>query len=100
MLELSPRALDGLLEPFAIERLQQIVEGVNFERPYGIFIVRGNENRKWHIGARYCLHQREPVHLWHLDVEEEQVGFAPLDGPDRLLPVGALSDHLDVLLDG
>src|SRR5437764_15336125 len=43
-----------------------------------------------------CFEDREPIHLWHLDVEEDHVEFLFLDHHDGLFAITALAYDLDV----
>ena len=72
-LDLLPGALQRLAEPFAVERLQQVVERADLERPQRVLIVGGDEDDERHALGPDRLDDFEPVHLRHLDVEEHQI---------------------------
>jgi hypothetical protein len=62
-----------------------------------VLIVSGDEDHERHALGADRLDDVEPVHLGHLDVEEDQLRGEVLDGGDRLLAVAALTGDLDVL---
>ena len=92
------RVLQRLLEAIAAERLQQVVDGVHFERLERVFVVRGHEHHRRHaLGADLRITPK-PSHAGICTSRNTRSGEMLLDGRDRLLAVGALADDLDVLL--
>ena len=65
------RPLERRGEPLVRERLQQVVDRVDLERPQGELVVRRDEDDR-HAAAEQLEHL-EAVELRHLDVEEQQV---------------------------
>jgi hypothetical protein len=55
-------------------RLHEIVERVRFERAHRELVVRRDEDDRRHpdgaVGPQYL----EAIELWHLDIEEDEVG--------------------------
>ena len=84
--------LEGFLEAFPVEGLQQVIEGVHLEGAQGVVVVGG--------ASVHSAQHGEAVHLGHLHVEEQQVRRVLLDGGHSLAPIGALADNLDVAVGG
>jgi len=99
----AARALDGLLQPGGIDRLQQVVDRVHLEAFDRVLIVRGDEDdfrgRRARPGpdllAEDLARDLEAVHAGHLDVQEDHVRREILDQADRLDTVRRLPDHVD-----
>ena len=96
--DLLAGALERVVEALAVERLQQVVERPDLERPQRVLIVGGDEDDERHALGADRLDHLEAVHLRHLHVEEHQVRRVIQDGGDGLLAVAALADDLDVRL--
>ena len=97
-LELLSRVPEGGLEPWAAERLQQVIERVDLEGLQRILVVGGHEDDGGHAVGSERLADGEPVHRRHLNVEEDEIGRIAPDGLEGLGAVRALPDHLDVRL--
>ncbi len=88
------RAIDRFGQPLRAERLQQIVDRVDFECLQRVLIVRGDEDHG-DVAADEIEHL-EAVELRHLDVEEQQIRLQFGDDLDRLEAIGALGDDSHV----
>ena len=91
-------ALDHLPEALVGERLEQVVERVNFEGAQRVLVVRGDEDDDRRAVEQ--LQHFEAVELRHLDVEQEEVGIVLGDCLHRFESVRALGDDLAVLIRG
>ena len=91
------RTLDRLLEPGSLDRLQQIVDGVHFERLYGVPVEGGDEDD---AGRRAVLDELvrdfEAIETGHLNVEKQDIRCEAPDNAHRLEAVAGLRDHLDI----
>ena len=90
--------LHGLRDALAIERLQQVIDGVHLERLHRILIVSGGEDnlRQWDFAVQQLLDDAESVQPRHLHVEEDQIGRELLDQAHRLDAVLALRQDVDI----
>ena len=90
-----PRAFERDLEPRRVDRLQQIVDGIDLERFNGVLIVRRHEDD---LGGRPAVEQPtrhlETGQPRHLDIEEDDVGLQSGDRLQRLRAVARLADDL------
>jgi hypothetical protein len=93
-----PRPRQRFREPLRVHRLQQIVDRVDGESTQRMLLVGRDEDDLDRLIEQ--LEHLEAVELGHLDVEEEEIGAQLGRGLDRLEPVGALRDDLDVGMRG
>src|SRR2546423_2841241 len=90
------RVPQGRLETHLIEWFEKIVERMKLEGADGIgFVSRGEDNFRQMIELHRVEH-REPIHLRHLNVEENKVRFFFADHGRRFSAVAAFRDDLDV----
>ena len=87
--DLPPRALQGVGEALAIERLEDVVERAHLEGLERVLIVGGHEDHERHALAADRLDDLEAVHVRHLDVEKHQLRRMILDGRHGLLAVAS-----------
>ncbi len=92
--DLLPGARDRLLEPIAVERLEQIVERVNVEGAQRVRVVGGDEDHERHARRADGLDDVEPAVARHLHVEEDEIGLQFLDRGNRRHAIGALRDDV------
>jgi len=104
------RPLHSLNDSLAIERLQNVIDGVHVEGADCVLIVgRGKHDLRQRLRlacdktGRPCLvafeqllNYGKSVEAWHLHVEKHQVGMMLLDQLDGLNAVSALSDDVYV----
>src|SRR5262245_53824083 len=81
---------DRRLESPRLDRLEQIVDRVHFERADGMLVVRGDEDDPRASGWREGADHTEPIELRHLHVEEYQVRFLLEQHSDRILAIATL----------
>ncbi len=88
-------APDGSLEPFAVDRLEQVVHGVVFERVDGELVEGGAEHhsRPRRLEARGNVESRQSRHL---DVQEHNVRRRRGDLRQRFCAIRRFTDDLDV----
>ena len=98
-LDLLARALQGLGEALAVERLEDVVEGADLEGLQGVLVVRGDEDHQRHALRPDRVDHVEAAHLRHLHVQEHQVRRVVLDRHHGFFAVAALRRHLDVRLE-
>src|SRR5207247_6186985 len=68
--ELRPSVPDRLAQPIILERLEQIVERVDFKGADGVLIKSGHEDDQRQTVCRQRCENSEPVQAWHLHVEK------------------------------
>ena len=75
------RALDGLGDARFVERLQDVIYGVYFERLYGVLIERRGKHdvRHFHFSFDEFFEDAETVQPRHLHVEKDQIRRMLLD---------------------
>lgn len=71
--------LERSFEPGIIERLQEIVQRLCVKRTERVLIIRCDKDRQRHTLHAHGPDDIESGHLWHLDVEEHEVGFLRRD---------------------
>src|SRR6185369_12718314 len=89
-------SLPGGVEPFVIERLEQVVEGVHLEGAHGILIVGGDKDD---VRSRFALERLQhfkAAQLGHLYVQKDKVGLQRLDRVYCFTTIRTLSDNLDL----
>src|SRR5262245_52342252 len=82
-----------LCKTFLVEGLKQIINGMDLERFQGIGVIRRDKNHHWNVcasGSNGRAHL-QAVQAWHLNVQEDEVGFFALDYLDGLTAIGAFS---------
>ncbi len=89
-------AFDGVGELVLVDRLHQVIDRIGLESADRVFFESGDEDEQRRLDLHHSLDHAEPVETGHLDVEEDEVGLFGLDRTDRLAPVGASADHLDI----
>ena len=94
--ELLAHAIERDVETRVLDRFQEIVERVGFERTQRILIVRGHENRQRHLRRRHGSQKLETVDAGHLHVEEHEIGLVFGNREERLAAVAGLGDDLDI----
>jgi hypothetical protein len=86
--------LQGLVEPFAGKRLEQVIHGVGLEGFQGEFVEgRGKDHRG---GLFEQFEHFKPVDLGHLHVQEDHVRLVLLDGFYPFEPIVAFLHHPDL----
>ena len=80
------------------DRLEQIVDRGDLERPDRILVVRGHEDHRWHPLCSNGLDDRKAVGSRHLHVEEHQVRLLLANEGDRLSSVSRFRDGFDLRL--
>ena len=86
------------MEAVALEGLQQVIERPRLEGADRVLVVGGDEHDHRQALGGERLDHAEAVQQRHLHVEEYQVRPLLSDRVDRLAPVAAFADDLDVLL--
>jgi hypothetical protein len=61
-----------------------------------VLVVGGHEDHERHSVGANRLDDVEAIHLWHLHVEEHQIGRVILNRGDGLFAIAALGHDLDV----
>jgi len=94
--EATTDALDGRIQPFGLDRLQEVVDRVHVKRLNRMPIIRGDEDQ---LGLDTGLEEPpgdlEPGQPGHLDVEHDEIGGLRLNHLEGFDPVGGLAHDLD-----
>ena len=92
------RSLDGLLQPDALDRLQQIVHRFEAKGLYRILVESGSEDdvRQVDIHLAELAHYSQTVQPRHLNVHEHQVRLQLLNQLDRLQTMPRRSQYLNI----
>ncbi len=96
LVPLTAHAVEGAGEPLLVDGLQQVVERTGLERVDREAVEGGHEHHHRHALLRHAGEHVEPREPRHLDVEKHQVRRVLGDRRERLPPVSALRDDLDV----
>ena len=90
------RALNGPRQTILLDRLQDVIDGVDFEGLHGIVVKRRRENdlRNFSLAVHQLLDHVETVEARHLHVEKHQVRRMFLDEGESLHAVFALPDQM------
>src|SRR5215470_2233451 len=94
--ELRLRPLQGLFKAFIVKRFEQVIERVEFKRPYRILVVGGHKDNDRELTCGKPFENSEAVEIWHLDVEEDEVWRVPLDRVQGLVTVRAFADDREI----
>jgi hypothetical protein len=81
--------------------LQQVAGGAAADRAEEVALVlrrRQHDDLRLRRGLAQPRQRREPVHLGHREVEQDQVRLELARGRDRLLPARRLADHVEPVL--
>ena len=90
------RALDRLREPRPVNGLEQIIDGVDFERFNRVLVEGGHEHdSRLHPAREQLPRYLEPGQPGHLHVEQHEIGSQLLDQPDGIDAVAGLPDDVD-----
>ena len=96
--EVLARVRERRLEPLGAERLQQVVERVDFERAQRVLVVRRHEHDRRHVVRRACAPARSrPSPASGRRGTPDRATCASM-ARDGLRPGRALADDLDVRL--
>ncbi len=90
-------ALDGGGEAVVVHRLEQIIEGVDFEGAQSMLLVSREKDDAGQIPLGQGAKDFETVHTGHLDIEEDDIGRKLEDFLYCRQAVGAFADDFDVL---
>ena len=91
------RALDRLTKPRAIDRLQQIVDGVHLERLNRVLVVGGDERDEREPILPDQTDDAQAVDFRHLQIEQREIRPLLFDQRDRLRAVLRLADDFHVV---
>src|SRR5579872_615735 len=92
--KLGTGAVEGVMQPFLVEWLEQVIEGVCLKCAHCILVVSSRKNHDWHVlGIRLTQHLKA-IHVGHLDVQEKQIGCTILKRLSRLNAVLAFGNDL------
>src|SRR5262245_7285171 len=96
LFELRPRPLQRFFKAFIVKWLEQVIERVEFKRSYRILVVgRHKDNDRQLIGGK-LFQNPEAVEVWHLDVEEDEVGPVSPDRVQGFVAVRAFADDREI----
>jgi hypothetical protein len=84
----------GLVKTLLAERLQEVVHGVGLKRLYSVFVKGGRKDDGRRVFDEF--EHFESIDLWHLDVEENEIGMELLNGLQTFEAVIAFLEHADI----
>ena len=89
-------ALCGSAKSILCEGFQQIIDGVDLEGAECVTVVCRREDDAWEamISGGKGADDVEAIHIWHTDIEEEEIGVGGAHQIDRLCSSCALADDL------
>ena len=86
----------GFVQAAGFDRLEQVVKSVVLEGLDSILVVGGDKHHFRHgIRIEHAEHLY-PGDLWHLDIEEDDVGLKGIDLFQSLNGIAGLADDLDL----
>jgi hypothetical protein len=89
--------LQRLIEPLAVDWLDQIVDGAHLERPERELIIGSHEHDRRRLGViQQLVRDVDARSARHADVEEGDVGSLCRDGGECLIAIRAFGHHLIV----
>src|SRR5688500_1169973 len=91
-----PDAIHGRGEPFAIERLEQIIDGIHFEGADRELVVRGYEYHDRQALERKRFQHLKAVQLGHLNIEEYSIRHMRFDDSHRFTTRCRFTNDLDI----
>src|SRR4051812_38329406 len=95
---MTERTLQCGLEPFAVKRFEEIIDGVHLESAQSELIVCGHKNHRWPAIRIQFGQNPKPIQFRHLDVQENQIGSMGLDCIESFPAVGTFRNELDARL--
>src|SRR5215213_11371455 len=88
-------SMPGSIEPLVVERLQEVIKGMDLEGAHGILIVRSyKDDVRRRLGIER-LEQLEAAQLGHLNVQEDKVRPERLDRINCFTTIRTLRNYLD-----
>jgi hypothetical protein len=91
------RAFDRRVEALLVERLEQVVERVHFERAQRVLVIGGSEDHERQLVVVERCEDVEAGARGELDVEEQQLGAETVDERHRFVAVGRDADDFHVV---
>jgi len=87
-----------LRDAFAVEGLQQVIDGIDFKGFDGVLVESGGEDNfgKRVLAVEKLLDYAETIETGHLNVEKDEIGIVLPDEADGLNAILALSDDVHV----
>src|SRR5262249_19092975 len=79
-----------------VDRLQQIVDGLDVERTDRVLVVRGHEDHDWPVNGYGFAKDLEAVEPGHLYIEENEVRPLLIDGDNGRAAIAGFTDDLDL----
>jgi hypothetical protein len=96
--ESSAHTGDGGCEPLGAHGLEEIVDGVHFERADRILVIGGHEYDCRKTLVAQGTHDLEAIELGELNVEEDEIGLTLGNEVQRAGPIFSGPDELEVRL--
>ena len=90
------RPADGVGEPGGVDRLEQVVEGVDLERPDRVLVVGRDEGDEWHRVLLQHSNDADAVEFRHLPIEQGEIRSLSFDDRDCVFSRCGLADDRDV----
>ena len=90
--------LERVGEAGLVHRLHQIIDRLRLEGAQRVVGIGRHEDEQGRLDLHQPLDDGKAVEAGHLDVEEDEIGLVRLDRADRLAPVRAGVDDLDILM--
>src|SRR5262249_4433465 len=84
----------GFLKSRLPHRLEEIVDGIRLKRAHCVAIVGCNKNNTRHAFEADSTKHSKTISLWHLNIEEHQVGFLFENCGNSALSVRAFANDL------
>ena len=98
ILQACAHAIERLLEPCAVEGLEQIVDGIHFEGAHGVLVeCRGEDDLRQGLGPgllQQLAEYREAVETGHLHIEEDDIRLEARHQRDGFYAVLSLERRL------
>lgn len=88
----------GLFQACCCDGLEQVVSDAGFKGLDGIMGIGSDQNDDWLAAGEHGLQgidQLEAVHLWHFDVDKQEVRHKLANLPEEIGDIGKLADDLD-----
>src|SRR6185503_18839164 len=79
-----------------VKRLQEIVQSAHLESLQRILVISGNKDDHRHRLISELLQHLKPIHLRHLHIKKNQIGFKRANAGDGVTAVSTLLYEIDV----
>src|SRR5262249_30466681 len=95
--EFLAHLVNSLPEPLPVRGFKQIINRVHFEGVDCVLVERCHEDNQWQSIKFEHLQYCKTVQVWHLHIQQDEIGLFSLDLLDCCQAAVCLADDLDII---